>query len=80
MTDPYPMDCPSCGRAMALVLTVDSSEWDGGTYSWIPVEDGESARERKEGTPTKVTVARWGELNVFGCPADPGHPNRWSVQ
>ncbi|MFG2341810.1 hypothetical protein [Streptomyces yangpuensis] len=80
LTDPYPMDCAACGRAMALVLTVDSSEWDGGTYSWIPLEDGPSARERKEGTPTNVTVGRWGELNVFGCPADPAHPPRWSVQ
>lgn len=80
VTDPYPMDCPSCGQAMTLLLTVDSSEWDGGTYRWIPVEDGASAREREEGSPTNVTVGRWGELNVFGCPVDPAHPHRWSVQ
>ncbi|MFC8899688.1 hypothetical protein [Streptomyces cinereoruber] len=78
-TDPYPMDCPACTTPMHLLLTVDSSEWDGGSGSWRPLEDGD--RSARDGaTPTQVTVGRWGELNVFACPADPGHPHRWSIQ
>ncbi|WP_406300083.1 hypothetical protein [Embleya sp. NBC_00888] len=36
-TDPYPMDCRTCGTPMRLLPTIDSSEWDGG--SWKPLED-----------------------------------------
>ncbi|MGW1639554.1 hypothetical protein [Streptomyces lavendulae] len=64
---------------MELLLTVDSSEWDGGSASWRPLEDrvpgvGVSS------TPTGAVVGRWGELNVFACPSDPRHPHRWSIQ
>ncbi|GHJ96290.1 hypothetical protein SNE510_58090 [Streptomyces sp. NE5-10] len=31
-------------------------------------------------TPTGVTVGRFGELDVFVCPADPDHPHGGSVQ
>ncbi|MBD0674223.1 hypothetical protein [Streptomyces sp. CBMA156] len=74
-TDPGPMDCRTCATPMHLLLTVDSSEWDGGTGSWRPLE----ARDDSS-TPTEVTVGRWGELNVFACPDDPRHPHRWSIQ
>ncbi|MGW0961320.1 hypothetical protein ACWD4K_20325 [Streptomyces gelaticus] len=78
-TDPFPMDCPACATPMRLLLTIDSSEWDGGSGSWKPLEEGDlpaflSAR------PTEVVVGRAGELNVFACPTDPGHPHRWSIQ
>nr|WP_237419108.1 hypothetical protein [Kitasatospora sp. SID7827] len=74
-TDPYPVDCGVCGAAMELLLTVDSSEWDGGSRSWRPLED----RDRGA-CPTGVEVGRFGELNVFACPADPAHPHRWCLQ
>ncbi len=86
LTDPYPVECAVCGRGMELLLTVDSSEWDGGNRSWIPVEDGgrgggcgERAATAPQ-TPTRVTVGRSGELNVFTCPATTAHPHRWSIQ
>ncbi|MFJ3794178.1 hypothetical protein [Kitasatospora sp. NPDC090091] len=79
-TDPAPMDCRACAAPMELLLTVDSSEWDGGSHSWIPVEVQSLPGRLGGSTPTEVTVGRWGELNVFACPADPGHPHRWSIQ
>ncbi|MER5372980.1 hypothetical protein [Streptomyces sp. NPDC002553] len=78
-TDPYPMDCLTCTAPMQLLLTIDSSEWDGGSGSWKPLED-RSRSGRRHATPTEVTVGRWGELNVFACPGDPEHPHRWSIQ
>ncbi|MFC8918090.1 hypothetical protein ACFT5C_20200 [Streptomyces sp. NPDC057116] len=78
-TDPYPMDCPACATPMDLLLTVDSSEWDGGSESWKPLEEADLPAHRSA-TPTKVIVGRAGELNVFTCPADPRHPHRWSIQ
>ncbi|GGV23724.1 hypothetical protein GCM10010277_03480 [Streptomyces longisporoflavus] len=64
---------------MELLLTIDSSEWDGGSGSWKPLEQADSP-PHPAALPTKVIVGRAGELNVFTCPADPGHPHRWSVQ
>ncbi|WP_344627957.1 hypothetical protein [Kitasatospora arboriphila] len=78
-TDPYPMDCRTCMASMHLLLTIDSSEWDGGSGSWRPLED-RGLTTHRNATPTEVTVGRHGELNVFACPTDPVHPHRWSVQ
>ncbi|MET8753866.1 hypothetical protein ABZW32_27760 [Streptomyces sp. NPDC004667] len=79
LTDPAPMDCTACATPMELLLTVDSSEWDGGSGSWRPLED-RGPGVRVSSTPTEAVVGRWGELNVFACPSDPGHPHRWSIQ
>ncbi|WP_406210412.1 hypothetical protein OH807_40650 [Kitasatospora sp. NBC_01560] len=79
LTDPYPMDCQACRTPMHLLLTIDSSEWDGGSGSWRPLEDRDLPTHRSA-TPTEVTVGRFGELNVFACPVDPVHPHRWSIQ
>ncbi|MFI5985251.1 hypothetical protein ACIBEA_30885 [Streptomyces sp. NPDC051555] len=78
-TDPYPMDCQICRTPMCLLLTIDSSGWDGGSGSWKPLEDRDLPAHRCA-TPTKVTVGRSGELNIFACPTDPDHPHRWSIQ
>ncbi|MBC9718951.1 hypothetical protein H9Y04_41135 [Streptomyces sp. TRM66268-LWL] len=78
-TDPYPMDYQTCRTPMHLLLTIDSSEWDGGSRSWKPLEDRDLPTHRYA-QPTGVTVGRFGELNVVACPADPDHPHRWSIQ
>ncbi|MCF3121142.1 hypothetical protein IPZ68_15755 [Streptomyces arenae] len=79
LTDPSRMDCRSCATPMELLLTIDSSEWDGGSRSWVPREEGRPVAFGTA-TPTEVVVGRAGELNIFSCPADPGHPHRWSIQ
>ena len=53
-TDPYPMDCLTCAAPMHLLLTIDSSEWDGGSGSWKPLEDTDGDTYR-HATPTEVT-------------------------
>ncbi|MGW1409676.1 hypothetical protein [Streptomyces sp. NPDC002403] len=55
----------------------------GGPMLWPadepwPVEGGLPAF--LSARPTEVVVGRAGELNVFACPIDPGHPHRWSIQ
>ncbi|GAA2097546.1 hypothetical protein GCM10009801_68010 [Streptomyces albiaxialis] len=78
-TDPARMDCASCATPMELLLTVDSSEWDGGSASWRPVEEA-GLHPHPHAVPTQVIVGRAGELNLFACPSDPAHPHRWSIQ
>lgn len=78
-TDPHSVDCQTCRRPMHLLLTIDSSEWDGGSGSWKPLEDRDLPAHRSA-TPTEVVVGRFGELNVFACHTDPDHPHRWSIQ
>lgn len=73
------MDCGTCATPMQLLLTIDSSEWDGGNGSWKPVED-RGLDAYPYATPTKVIVGRAGELNLFACPNDPGHPHRYKLQ
>ncbi|GAA1186171.1 hypothetical protein F4556_007198 [Kitasatospora gansuensis] len=79
VTDPSPMNCRACRTPMDLLLTIDSSEWDGGSGSWKPLEDRDLPTHRYA-TPTGVVVGRFGELNIFVCPTDPRHPHRWSIQ
>jgi hypothetical protein len=33
------MWCGKCGSSVRPLLTVDGSEWDGGSVSWRPIED-----------------------------------------
>ncbi|MFF1509140.1 hypothetical protein [Streptomyces sp. NPDC058326] len=78
-TDAGPVTC-ACGSAMDLLLTVASSEWDGGSRSWIPLEDRATADVMDANIPTHVTVGRWGSMNVFVCPADVEHAPRYFFQ
>ncbi|MFJ7988804.1 hypothetical protein [Streptomyces sp. NPDC096351] len=78
-TDPTSVVC-ACGTSMELLITVASREWDGGSRSWIPLEDRATADAMDAGTPTHVTVGRWGSMNVFVCPKDAEHAPRFFFQ
>ncbi|WP_405792015.1 hypothetical protein [Streptomyces sp. NBC_01506] len=79
LTDACVLKCSTCATPMELLLTVASSEWDGGSGSWKPLEESDLPAHRFA-TPTQVTVGRWGVLNIFACPTDPAHPHRQSIQ
>jgi hypothetical protein len=74
-TDLLDLSCPDCGGPVTLLLKVDSNEWDGGSERWRPVEDWGIADEELEVAyaPTKVEVARAGELRIFCCLSDVHH-------
>lgn len=78
LTDPASVNC-RCGASMDLLLSFDSSEWDGGSKSWRPVEDSE-ANEVGACGPTGLTPGRWGALRIFICPIDPTHPHLLDIQ
>lgn len=52
----------------------------GREVRWLDPGGGPGLRPNPAAVPTGVVVGNHGELNVFTCPADPGHPPRWSVQ
>jgi hypothetical protein len=70
----YPVNCLSRTARTRLLLTVDASEWDGGSGSRKPPEDRDRPAHRCA-TPTEVTVGRRGELNVFAYPDGPERPH-----
>ncbi|MEV4619100.1 hypothetical protein AB0J74_10400 [Asanoa sp. NPDC049573] len=76
LSDPQPMNCTECGRAMTLLLTADSGEWDGTECSWRPVEEPADASP----DPTGVTIGRGYALYVFRCPASFDHPPATAMQ
>ncbi|MEV7679890.1 hypothetical protein AB0O64_15230 [Streptomyces sp. NPDC088341] len=70
-TDKRKLSCPVCEGPVALLLKVDSSEWDGASDWWWPLEDRELDREALAIAyePTGVDVGRSGELRVFCLPS-----------
>lgn len=78
-TGPFSVQC-SCGAPMELLLTIDSTEWDSGSESWVPLEDQASADAVEANAPTHVTVGRGGRLQLFVCTVDPAHPHRLNLQ
>lgn len=79
LTGPGATTC-ECGSPMRLLLTMDSKEWDGGSRSWMPVEDRQSAGQSGVSKPTEIIVGAAGSLRIFVCPANPEHPFRLSEQ
>lgn len=84
-TGPMAVDCAACATPMRLLLTAEGHETDGGSHSWVPLEDRDpSVRGRASvrggpsvARPTRLHFGRDRDLHVFTCPTDPGHPPRW---
>ncbi|MYY83206.1 MULTISPECIES: hypothetical protein [unclassified Streptomyces] len=79
VTGPYEDTCP-CGAPMRLLLTIASHEWDGGSHSWVPLEDRDLIATSDANIPTRVTVGRGGSLNVFVCAVNASHAHKLSLQ
>ncbi|MBC2907012.1 hypothetical protein [Streptomyces cupreus] len=74
-TDLLDLSCPDCDGPVTLLLKVDSNEWDSGSRRWRPVEDRDLEDEELQVAyaPTRVEVARAGELRIFCCRSNVHH-------
>jgi hypothetical protein len=78
-TDPVPMTCRECGTEQLPLLYIDSDEWDGGTESWIPLEDSEAeawpSDRPSAGQEVQVSIGRDLGMQIYTCPASYDHPH-----
>ncbi|WP_089104876.1 hypothetical protein [Streptomyces hyaluromycini] len=82
--DPWPMHCDVCKATYRPLLTVSSGEWDGGSGSWIPLEDREEPSApvglRKPSDPPMVQIGRGYNMQIYVCPASFDHPHLENMQ
>jgi GNAT superfamily N-acetyltransferase len=82
--DPDWPDCPTCGRTMDHLLTVNSAEFDGATWrTWVPVEDTPAAgtvmdlsyqdRSAIQSAPG-LMLGDMGGIYLFECRTCPDRP------
>ncbi|MEV8555476.1 hypothetical protein AB0478_03190 [Streptomyces sp. NPDC051917] len=81
-SDPFPMACAECGAGVRPLLTVDGTEWDGGSGSWRPVEDAGYTGYHSLGPAcdTEITIGRGYTLQVYVCEASYDHPPVQNMQ
>ncbi|MFE9649894.1 hypothetical protein ACFYO0_38445 [Streptomyces sp. NPDC006365] len=83
-TDPIPRPCPECGTEEVPLLTIASTEWDGGTGTWIPEEERTDPVPpplgARDGNFTLIDIVGGHNLQLHACPADPSHPHIELVQ
>lgn len=83
-TDPVDRTCPECGTDQVPLLTIASSEWDGGNETWIPYEERTNPTPVPLGTQpgdfTEIGIAGGHDLQLHVCPASPDHPHTALVQ
>ncbi|MEU0770348.1 MULTISPECIES: hypothetical protein [Streptomyces] len=84
LTDPKPRPCPACGTEQVPLLTLASSEWDGGSGTWIAEEDSTDTSPpplgARDGRYTLIDIVGGYNLQLHVCPADPSHPHIELVQ
>ncbi|MFF4360705.1 hypothetical protein [Streptomyces sp. NPDC001604] len=84
LTDPMPRPCPACGTEALPLLTIASTEWDGGSESWAPQEEHTDPTPLPPGYPTAnftmIDIASGYNLQLHACPASPDHPHIELVQ
>ncbi|MFB7651146.1 MULTISPECIES: hypothetical protein [unclassified Streptomyces] len=78
-TDPVNRSCPECGTEEVPLLTIASSEWDGGSETWIADEDRTTPAPHHLGAEdanfTLIDITGGNNLQLHACPADPTHPH-----
>ncbi|MGW3914316.1 hypothetical protein ACWEBX_22740 [Streptomyces sp. NPDC005070] len=81
-SDPFPMSCAECGSDVRPLLTIDGTEWDGGTGSWRPLEDADYDGLHFLGPAcaTQLTIGRSYTLQIYVCVASYAHPHVQNMQ
>ncbi|MEV5549739.1 hypothetical protein AB0L35_27005 [Streptomyces sp. NPDC052309] len=83
-TDPVDRSCPECGTEEVPLLTIASSEWDGGSGTWIAEEDRTTPAPHhpgaEDGNFTLIDIVGGYNLQLHACPADPTHPHIQLIQ
>ncbi|MFD0070680.1 hypothetical protein ACFVJ9_58900, partial [Streptomyces sp. NPDC127574] len=81
-SDPFPMACSACGADVRPLLTIDGTEWDGGSGSWRPVEDAGYAGLHFLGPAcaTRLTIGRGYNLQLYVCTTSYDHPHVQNMQ
>ncbi|MEV4559771.1 hypothetical protein AB0K51_22625 [Kitasatospora sp. NPDC049285] len=83
-SDPRPMNCEVCQAEYRPLLTVSSGEWDGGSRSWIPLEDREDPPGptglRTPSDPPMVQIGRSYSMQIYVCPTSFDHPHLENMQ
>ncbi|WP_189866899.1 hypothetical protein [Streptomyces poonensis] len=79
-TDPVDRPCPECGaEEMVPLLTIASSEWDGGSGTWIAKEEPANPAPpplgARRGNFTLIDIAGDYNLQLHVCPPSPDHPH-----
>jgi hypothetical protein len=82
LTDQAEVTCGQCTARMDLLLTIDSSEWEGPPETrWRPVEEPPLSLETvTQNEPTGVIVGRYGALRIFLCLRCVDAPVRLNIQ
>ncbi|MFV2118253.1 hypothetical protein ACE14D_07315 [Streptomyces sp. Act-28] len=84
LTAPVDRSCPECGTEQVPLLTIASSEWDGGSGTWIAEEDRTDPSPpplgARDGDFTLIDIVGGYNLQLHACPADPSHPHIELVQ
>jgi hypothetical protein len=75
-SDPHPMTCAECGGDVRPLLTIDGSEWDGGSGSWRPVEDADTDAAQD----THLNIGRGYCLQLYVCTTSYDHPHLQNMQ
>ncbi|MFC5954477.1 hypothetical protein ACFP51_08245 [Streptomyces pratens] len=78
-TDPVPRLCPECGTEEVPLLTIASSEWDGGSETWIAEEERPNPTPlplgARDGNFTLISITGGNNLQLHVCPDSPDHPH-----
>ncbi|MEU6916813.1 hypothetical protein [Streptomyces olindensis] len=81
-SDPFPMSCPECGSGVRPLLTIDGTEWDGGSGSWRPLEDADYTGHHTDGPAcaTHLNIGRGYCLQLYVCETSYDHPHLQNMQ
>ncbi|MFD6281798.1 hypothetical protein ACFWFI_40520, partial [Streptomyces sp. NPDC060209] len=78
-TDPVDRSCPECGTEAVPLLTIASSEWDGGSGTWIAGEERTTPAPpppgAQDGNFTLIDITGGNNLQLHVCPDFPDHPH-----